>query len=232
MKHILIFKATSSIVFLLLTICVDAQNVMIDYNSTGTGRGITASYSKKNQNHELGWGLGFNINKLAHPDDQNMMYYKRLYATEPIHYLHANFYYHRYVFNSLKNLNPFLFYDLRLKYSTTRNRMLLPHSYDSSIVSDKPEEHILYVERIENFGPFTWVEQNIGLGYKIEIGKKVYIQQKIGAGTMFVLGHEDKILKKRFEWFEWEFAAIISVGVGLKLNKKTNPPENVDDSKQ
>ncbi|NOY95248.1 MAG: hypothetical protein GXO81_02510 [Chlorobi bacterium] len=211
------------IVFTSFIIQTNAQNIILDYNSTASGRGgITSSFSKRDKNHEFGIGVGFNINEIAHPDDQGKMYYKRLYATKPIHYLHFDFYYHRYILNNFKNISPFLFYDFKLKYSTTRNRMFLSYAYDSTIVSEIPEEHILYIERIEYFGPFTWIEQNIGLGYKIDLIGNLYLIQKIGIGAMFILGYEDKIMDKRFRWFDWEFGGLISVGIGLKLGEKAH----------
>ena len=88
--------------------------------------------------------------------------------------------------------------------------MLLPHGRDS-------DGGQLYKEYIEIFGPYTWVEQNIGIGYKANFKGNWYIQHKIGFGTSFILGYEKKLLNKYFDWFTWEFGYLINVGLGYRL---------------
>lgn len=197
--------------FLLVTNSYAQSDLFLKFNSTHSGRNLSLSYSKfildKN---EFGIGLRYNINSIAHPDDQNNTYKKRLYATKPFQYLGAELFYNRYVLKSFSFIDPFVFYNLQLSYSTTRNRMLLPHSRDS-------DGGQLYKEYIEFFGPYTWVEQNIGIGYKANLMGNWYIQHKIGFGTSFILGYEKKLLNKYFDWFTWEFGYLISVGVGYRF---------------
>ena len=200
---------------------VFCQNLLIGFNSTGAGRNITATYSKEFGNNEFGLGLGVNINRITQVDDQFKVYYKRLYATEFTHYLNFNVFYQIYIFRNLKNIKPFVFYDLQIKYSTTRNRFFLPYAMDTTNVSNNPEENILYKEYIEFFGPFTWVENTIGIGFKVNISDKWYLQQKLGFGTYFILGYDDQLFNKMFNWFEWEFAGLFQVGIGYSFGRKT-----------
>lgn len=131
-----------------------------------------------------------------------------MFGTKPIHHLNIDFTYQRYIFPEIETIEPFVFYDMQIKYSTTFNRLVLPFAYDSSLVVNKPEEGILYREYIEFFGPFTWVENNIGIGFKAMLSERVYIKQRFGVGVYFILGHEDKLLIKRkfenasFQWFD------------------------------
>jgi hypothetical protein len=90
--------------------------------------------------------------------------------------------------------------------------MFIPFTYSS-------EGEVLYIERIEIFGPYTWVEQNIGIGYKVNLKGNWYLQQKIGFGTSFILGYEKKLLVKYFDWFSWEFGYLVSFGIGYRFNK-------------
>lgn len=194
---------------------LNAQNeIWTGFNSTMAGRSLILNYTYQlNDKNSWGVGLRFNINKLAHNDDQNKSYYKRLYATEPIHYLGLCTYYHRAFLNTLEHIKPFLFYDFQATYSTTRNRMLLPYTYDLN-------GDVLYKEYIEIFGPYTWIEQNIGIGFKAEIVGNLFLIQRLGIGTTFILGYDKKRLDKYFNWFAWEFGYIFNVGIGYRFDKK------------
>jgi hypothetical protein len=189
-------------------------NLSLSFNSIDSGRNIALAISKTfNSKNEFGGGVKFNISKLAHNDDQNNVYKKRLYPTEFIHHLGITGFYHRFIITNWEHVKPFIFYDLQVAYSTTRNRMLLPYTYDNN-------GDVLYKEHIEFFGPFTWVEQNIGIGFKIKLFDSWFIQQKIGFGTSFILGYDEMLLNKYFNWFEWEFGYLIHVGIGYKFRQK------------
>ncbi|HNW68897.1 MAG TPA: hypothetical protein PKI01_00730 [Bacteroidales bacterium] len=198
---------------LLLNLQAQTQ-IFSGFNSTHSGRSITLVVSKTFANrHEFGGGLRFNINKLAHPDDQNNVYLKRLYATKPLHYFGIETFYHFYFFKKWAHVKPFVFYDLQATYSTTRNRMFLPYTYTTNGI-------VLYKEYIELFGPFTWVEQNIGLGFKVDLFNNFFLHEKIGLGTAFILGYDDMLLNKTFNWFAWEFSPLLNVGIGYRFEKK------------
>lgn len=205
------------ILWLILVLQANAQmRLHTGFNSTMAGRSITIGLSKtKNEKHEFGGALRININKIAHNDDQNKSYYKRLYATKAHHFFGVQGFYHRYLFLKWQHIKPFLFYDLQATYSTTRNRAFFPYSYDE-------DGNALYKEDITIFGPYTWIEQNIGVGFKADLFGNWFIHQKFGVGTTFVLGYDKKRLDKYFDWFDWEFGALINVGIGYRFDKTKN----------
>jgi|TARA_B110000908_G_scaffold59966_1_gene72844 hypothetical protein len=207
-------KLSPIIFLLLLSSFAYSQNIGLQYYSTKSGRNITLTFSKTINKSLIGLGLGYNINSMKQPDDQNNVYHKRLFATKPIQHLNFNFFYNRKVLNQLKNIQPFVFYDFQLKHSTTRTRSFLPHSYDSTETYNKPEEGILYKEYIENFGPFTWLENNIGVGFEVNIYNKLYLNQKAGFGATFIFGPEPKLLKTRAVM---ELNFFLSIGINYKL---------------
>ncbi|MEO0075560.1 MAG: hypothetical protein ABIK31_05565 [candidate division WOR-3 bacterium] len=217
----LIFKSMKkyTLIFLemILLLQVKAQTELFTgFNSTMAGRSMTIGFSNtKDTKHEIGTALRININKLAHNDDQNKSYYKRLYATKPIHFFGLQGFYHKKILNKWEHLKPFLFYDLQATYSTSRNRMLLPYTYDAN-------GEVLYKEYIEIFGPYTWVEQNIGIGFKADLFGNWFILQKLGFGTSFVLGYDKKRLDKYFNWFAWEFGYLFNVGIGYRFANHKN----------
>jgi hypothetical protein len=71
-----------------------AQNIAFNFYSTGTGQNLTINYAFEFEKSELVIGIGYTINKIALPDDQQNVFYKRQYATEPLQHLNLNIYYH------------------------------------------------------------------------------------------------------------------------------------------
>jgi len=216
-----------SIVITLVVLCnsivLFSQSINLGFNSTFSGRNISAQYEFKKNKSEYSIGLGYNINKFAHNDNQNNLYLKRLYATDPIHYLNINFTYQFYILTEkIKNIQVFLFYDLQAKYSTTRTELILPYAYDPSLVIDDPEQGIVYAKYIEFFGPFLWLENNIGIGFTADLNDRLYIKQRIGVGTVFILGYDDQIAAKLFSWYGFGFSTLFQFSVGVRLHKSKN----------
>jgi hypothetical protein len=103
-----------------------SQHIVFNYYSTGTGQNLTLNYSLSYPTSEIGFGLGWTINSLKHPDNQLNSYYKRQYSTRAIDHLNLNLYFHRYVLKDLEYLNPFLFYDFQGKHSAALNDFVSP----------------------------------------------------------------------------------------------------------
>jgi len=191
-----------------------AQNIGLNYYSTGAGSNITATFSKNFNHSEFGIGLGFNIGSIKQPDDQDNIYYKRLYPTKPIHYINFNVYYDYYFFDKWNCIKPLLFYDLQIKYSTTRTSMYIIHDYDSTLTGDNPDEKLLYRNFIEYFGPYLWVENSIGIGFKVDITDRIYLKQKIGLGIHLLFGEDTSLPGSNPEW---EFYGLVNICLGIKI---------------
>lgn len=201
------------ILFVITANTTFAQTDIISiYNSTHSGRSIVLIGSKSlKETHEIGIGIRYNINKLAHNDDQNNVFLKRQYAMNFIQHWGLEAFYHHYFFKDLKFTKPFLFYDIQVSYSETRNRMFLPALEDEEL-------GLLYKEVIDFFGPFIWIEQCIGIGIKTKITERLLLSQKIGFGTSFILGKDEQLLGT-YDKFEWEFAGLIQAGLVYRIKK-------------
>jgi len=207
MKKFLIF-----VTVLTVSIKLSAQTVLFaTFNSTHSGRNISGGISKTiKDKYEFGVGVRYNINKWAHPDDQGNLYLKRLYATKVYHHFGIEAFFHHKILPNWEDVSPFIFYDLQISYSTTRNRDYLPYTYD--INGD-----VLYKKYIEIHGPFIWLEQCIGIGFNAKLINNLYLTQKIGGGTSFIIG-KDEMLLGTYDKFEWEFAGLIQVGLIYRIN--------------
>lgn len=208
-----------SILFSILCLCVICteaqQSIFVAFQTTYSGRSAVLTGTKTfNQKHELGMGLRYNINQLAHSDDQFYKFKKRLRAKEPIQFLGLEFFYNRYLTNNWENAKPFLFYDTQLTYSQTRNVYYIPILY-SEIYGD------LYILKIDNYGPFTWMEQCVGFGLKTNITDRFMLYEKIGFGTCFIFGKDIKLAEMN-DKFECEFGGIIQVGLLYEFNRNKN----------
>ncbi len=213
---------TTSIILSVFSLSLYSQDLGINYNSTGAGRNITINYTKNINHNAISIGIGYNINSIRQPDDEANIYYKRLYATKPVQYLNCNLSYQHDIFYNLKNIHPFVFYDLQIKYSTTRSSMYLPYDYDSTYLNTaNPEDGILYKNYIAYFGPYTWIENSIGIGFKVDITDRFYLQQRIGAGIHFIYGYgsgKNLVVKRKTDW---EFMGLLNVGIVYRLKEKS-----------
>ncbi len=204
-------KILSTLLFSLFVISLKAQaDLSVNYNNIHSGNSISILISKKiNQDIELGGGVRFNINSLKHSDDQQNIFYNRLFATKPYHFIGIDGFINRYIFQEWNKVKTFIFYDLQMCYSTTRNRLFFP-------IGQLTNGNYIYEEVITGFGPFLWVENYLGLGFKVDLFKSFFLTQRIGFGVDLMFG-EDVHLSAMSDKFSWEFGEIINVGLGFKF---------------
>ena len=173
-----------------------AQTELVSaFNSTASGRYSSFALAKTINNHEMGIGLRYNIGMLSMPDDQGNLYYKRLYPSTFGQHFGLQIFYHYHILKKWDRLKPFLFLDLQGTFSTTRN-------VDFGQTEAK------------RYGPFTWQEQYLGIGFKVDLPKNFFITQKIGGGGMLIFGPDEILLK---EEVAWEFGGILNFGVGYRF---------------
>lgn len=204
MRVILLF-----LLFIVVSPVVAQVELTSSFNYTGSGKNITLTLSKTyNVKHEFGGGLRYNINSLAHRDDQSNMYKGRLYASELYQHYGVVGFYHYNIYRNWEHIHPFLFYDFQATYSKTRNHAFLPTGFVLE------NGHRLYEEVTLRFGPFTWIEQCIGFGYKVDLPQNFFISQKIGVGGGLIIGTDEQLLKEKVTW---EFSGLINIGIGYRF---------------
>lgn len=193
--------------FFLSSVITNAQfEISSSFNGTHTGRNISLYLAKNlNANNQVGIGIRYNIAKIAHNDDQMYAFWKRVYPSTDFQHYGIEGYYQKTIFRNLGCVKPFISYDMQVSYSTTRNRRFLPvQIYDT-------EGNELFKRYYDSYGPYTFIEQYIGIGYRVHLFGRFDFFQKIGGGIMFVMGEDEK--RPSFNKFEWEFAEIISTGL-------------------
>ena len=188
--------------FLSVTAAI-SQNTVINYYNTGTGQNITLSYAITTPKCDIGFGLGWTINSLTHPDNQTNIFYKRQFATRNVDHLNLNFYFHRYILRNLENINPFIFYDFQGKHSAAMN--------DFYPTDDEEVYH----------GPYFWLDNTIGLGFNVKIYGNWYLQQKVGAGAHFILPSNIEVPGissiSTLDKAHWEFIGLLNFGILYNL---------------
>ena len=84
------------------------------------------------------------------------------------------------------------------------------------------ENSYLFRQRVALYGPFTWVEQTIGIGFEIPLKGGLCYIQKAGAGINLILGRGNgrpmDIVLKRFA--EWEMAYLFQFGIKYQFKSK------------
>ena len=208
-------KAIALFVSLLVTCCSFAQNAAtISFNISTLREGLIIGFSRTfHQNHEIEVGLRFHINKLAMPDDQESIYYRRMYASNFAQHFGAQLGYNWYFLPQLEHLQPFVFYELQAAYSTTRNHGFAP-TYNLNDGSYSIEEYT------ESFGPFLWLQNTIGVGFKVDIWKSFYLFEKMGFNATEIIGNDEHLMPEPFQQFSWlvnEFGYMIMAGLGIRF---------------
>lgn len=177
--------------------------VVVNFNSTNTGRSIDVLASKIiDGRHELGGGLCFNINKQTANDDQSNVYRKRLYAGNPWEFFGAEGFYQVHFLKNLPHVDLFAFYDIQYRFAHTR-------------FSTHPTSGVY-----STFGPFHWIEQNVGLGFSVDIWKNLFLIQRLGGGVSFIVGKDkphnpDGILKTQQTVTMLDY--LYTVGLGYRF---------------
>ena len=208
-------KAIIVFICLLTTYCSFAQNAAtISFNTSTLRESLIIGYSKTfHQNHEIEVGLRFHINRLTMPDDQESIYSRRMYASNFSQHFGLQLGYNWHFLPRLEHLKPFVFYELQAAYSTTRN-----HGYGYTYYINEGTSQL--EEYLVNFGPFLWLQNTIGVGFKVDIWKSFYLFEKIGFNATQIIGNDEKLMPDPFQKFPWlvnEFGYMMMVGVGYRF---------------
>ena len=205
------------IVFIcLLTTCYSfAQNAAtISFNTSTLRESLVVGYSRTiHQTHEIDFGVRYHLNRLIMPDDQESIYSRRMYASNFAQHFGLQLGYNWYFLPRLEHLKPFVFYELQAAYSTTRN-----HGYGYTYYINEGTSQL--EEYLVSFGPFLWLQNTIGVGFKVDIWKSFYLFEKIGFSATQIIGNDEKLMPDPFQKFPWlvnEFGYMISVGVGYRF---------------
>ena len=99
-------------------------------------------------------------------------------------------------------------------WKTTRN-----HGYGWTY-NGNDGSYIPIEEYTESFGPFLWLQNTIGVGFKVDIWKSFYLFEKIGFNATQIIGNDDKLMPDPFQKVHWlvnEFGYMIMAGVGYRF---------------
>ncbi len=201
---------------LFVVCCSFAQNATtLSYNTSTLRESMIVGYSRTfHQAHEIEVGLRIHINNRVMPDDQESIYYRRMYASNFAQHFGLQLGYKWYFLPQLEHLHPFVFYELQAAYSTTRN-----HGYTWTInVNDGT--YIPLEEYTENFGPFLWLQNTVGLGFSVDIWKSLFLFEKAGFNATEVIGKDEKIISDAYQRFPGlvnEFGYLITAGIGYRF---------------
>jgi hypothetical protein len=193
----------------LFTICISSYSqidIVSTFNVVDIGRNAMLSIKKDFGQHSFLLGVKYHINKKVH-DNQNNVFRKRFYATDLGEHLGLGATY-QYNF-SLKNsmVKPFLFYDFQFTNSRTRNVMVLPYAY-------MPDGKLVYEKILDYFGPTMALEHIIGVGFSVNLNKRLFLYQRLGGGIVHFINVDWRKLGAP----NWEFGSLITVGLGYHLN--------------
>ncbi|MBR9831325.1 hypothetical protein GYB57_04180 [bacterium] len=205
---------------ILIPFSLFSQSLIGGYNSTASGHSISLDYNFKKNKSELGIGFGFNLPVRYLDEDINLYFNKKLYPVETHEFFAVKTYFHRLIYK-MDNFRSFAFYDLQLRRSGARTQTYYGIGYDSTLIRNRPEDGIIYVMGIDEYGPYFWIENTIGLGMDISISKNLFIRQKFGLGITLIYGKDkgNVIINQTGRTHIYGFLAYF--GVGYKIKTKS-----------
>jgi len=197
------FRFSIFLFCLLITSYSYSQSVGLNYYNTGAGQNYTGTVAFDVGKSTIGLGLGWTVNPIIQPDGKGHIFYKKQFATEGLHHLNVNLFYHRSILPSLEHLDLFVFYDFQAKHSAAMNYFR----------SDRD---------VHFHGPYYWLENAIGLGFDVNIIGNLYMTQKFGGGAYFIVpsGLEaDRInVGTSLSSVDFEFMYLLNFGLKYKFS--------------
>lgn len=174
----------------------------LSYNWAHTGQNISANWSigiKKN--YLIAMGLKYHLNIIA-TDNQNHAYKNRFYSRSFNERFGLNLGYSYFIKLSFNEIQPYFFSILQSSYFGTRNEFL--YGVDSRIV-----KWVSYRE------PFFVFENEMGIGLRLRIFNRVFINQSIGIGVMTFIRNNFPLDPKNYSqvYDDWELASIKRFGL-------------------
>lgn len=160
------------LLFLLVGSLLHSQSILSSsYVSSHTGNSVVFGYGYAfDQSNEIGIGIKIHINNTFNPDDQHKIYYRRLYSDNLFQHLGLQMHYNHTILKKLTDLHLFLFYNTQLSYGCSKNLGTGDNYF--------------------KFGPLTWWENAIGLGFKAALIKDLSLVEKIGLDTDIIFGKD------------------------------------------
>lgn len=180
--------------FLLVSLLSYAQeSIFGNYNSSMAGHSLNFGYAHHFGNSQIGGGLKYNLNNNT---VNSSIYYKNLDPNGLGQTFGAQLFYNYYIFKQLKYIEPFITLDIQYAYSETST-------------------YLDAAQGATRFGPFHWIENVIGVGFRVPIIDDLYVISKAGFGGMFILGKDEELLKQKAAW---EFGGSLQFGIAYMFN--------------
>ncbi|NLL28179.1 MAG: hypothetical protein GX259_05225 [Bacteroidales bacterium] len=207
------------VIFIILVFATNsllAQNLTFNYSVTGSGNNVTLAISKESDRIEFGAGLGYNFNKKSYLKEKTYSLHKSFYATKPLYHINYDLFFYYKILKNPKTFEPFFFYDLQMKYSTARLHYFDIVGLDSSNSAVLNNDEMFYREVKNTFGPFLWIENNLGFGFKINFNEKLYLQKRFG-GEIYYIINKNGNMPYSDKSFESKFSTFFSISLGYRF---------------
>ena len=175
---------------------VSAQNQMaLNYHSTHTGRNLGVSFVKSTMKHSFILGIKFHLNRTP-VDNQNHVFYKRFYADNFKEHIGFHFGYHYQIGKNSKKLKTLVFCDFQYLNATIRR-----HGFTRALLPGGGGRGFIWNQKKQSSA--TALENNLGLGFRINLSDKIVLIEKAGIGINVFTNLDGKaftLVKSRSEY--------------------------------
>jgi len=208
-------KLTNLVVFIFFSFLGWSQfSLESNFSSVHIGRNQNLTLNYQWNKLSLYSGVKYNFNKLDNFPVSTMIK-KTAWATKNSENI-GGVIGLKYDLVRLKNISFFSFFECQQSFTHTRHISVI--YVGSSVPNPTSEYDLVYQNRVDIIGPWWIFENNIGLGYHVEISKGLYLTSKAGIGIVAFKNTDEKNIVI-FSGGNWEFSEILSFGIGYKFNK-------------
>ena len=190
-------KIINIIIFLLLNLSnVEAQYALnTDFNYSPIDNNICIKLEKSIGTNTIGVGLRLHINPPYPTERQYAFFDRNGYSDEFSSFIGLNIGYQRLLSpKKWKHLNISLFNETFYSKMKTRQK---------------------FATTVETFKKANFIENYTGLGVKLKIINPISLSLKVGGGLLFVWDIDHQIGID--DHWTWQFAALFSAGINVKL---------------
>ena len=175
-----------------------SQKLQVTNNNSMEDHSLGLNYSKNIGQSEIGVGVSYIISKGSHNKigTHDRFYYSDHDGNNFLENLQLNVFYNYYIPFELKRIEPFVFYNVNIKYSCYT-------VYDREVTNTQ-----------FTYGPFLYMDNSLGLGFNVKLGEKFYITPQAGSGIRLKFDNPNSADPTGFDT---DFFLHFKAGVGYRF---------------
>lgn len=182
----------------------------------GRNQSLAVNYTHKKMTVAL--GAKYHFNKLVR-FPQGELIKKSVHAITPAEHWGAEFSIKYQIFDRNNTFFAHLLYNGQFTRSHVRHENYFAILDSPTVPIPSSEFDYSYSKYLNHLGPFSIIENHIGLAFDVFVTDQLYLSQRFGAGILFFKSSDDQNIIIS-DAGNWELTEMLSLGIGYKFKKE------------